>query len=90
MVSISEKMKSGATAATPHEIVETDHDNLHLSRDQFETKYRKKREIKAKLELEKIRLEELASLEEQELEKVGQQDLKEKLTSEDRGTQEEV
>lgn len=54
--------------------VETDHENLKLSRDQFELKYRKKAEIKAKLALEKARLEELAEQEEKELEAVGSQD----------------
>ncbi len=79
---MSESMK-GKTAATPHEIMETDHENLHLSRDAFEAKYRKKKEIKAKLELEKIRLEELAKQEEKELEKIGQEDLKQTGTTEE-------
>lgn len=77
MPSVSEKLK-GQTSATPHEIVETDYDNLHLSRDQFDAKYRKKKEIKAKLELEKQRLESLAAEEEKALEKVGQEDLEQK------------
>lgn len=75
MPSISEKLKSGSTSATPHEVVETDHDNLHISRDQFVAKYRKKKEIAAKLEVEKQRLEELAREEEKQLEKLGQEDL---------------
>lgn len=76
MPSVSEKLKGNATSATPHEIVETDHENIKLSRDQFVAKYRKKKEIKAKLELEKQRLEALAEEEEKALEKAGQEDLK--------------
>lgn len=72
MVSVSEQLK-GKTAATPHEIMDTDHDNLNLTRDQFEAKYRKKKEIKAKLELEKVRLEQLATKEEADLVKAGQE-----------------
>lgn len=75
MPTIAEKLKSGtATSATPHEVVETDHENLHLSRDQFLAKYRKKAEIKAKVALEKSRLEELARQEELDLIKAGQED----------------
>ncbi len=80
MASVSDKMKGSNTAATPHEIVEKDHDNLHLSKDAFIAKYRKKKEIKAKLELERIRLEELAREEEKTLEQVGKEDLKPKKT----------
>lgn len=78
MPSVSEQIKGNPTSATPHEIVETDKDNINLSRDQFEAKYRKKREIKAKLELERIRLEELARQEEEDLIKAGQEDAKAK------------
>lgn len=81
---MSEKLK-GQTAATPHEIVETDHDNLHISRDVFVAKYRKKAEIKAKLKLEQIRLEELARKEEEELEKVGREDLQGKSSTATQG-----
>lgn len=73
MSTVSEKMK-GQTAVTPHEIVETDHENIKLSKDAFIAKYRKKAEIKAKLKIEQARLEELAEQEEKELEKLGQED----------------
>lgn len=52
----AEKMK--AQKELPEvEKVETDHENLHLSRDEFEAKYRKKKEIKSKLKIEQARLE---------------------------------
>ncbi len=54
--------------------VETDHENIRLTRDQFEAKYKKKAEIKEKLKIEKERLEALAEQEEKELEKIGAQD----------------
>lgn len=73
MASIAEKLK-GDTAAVPKNIMETDHDNINLSRDQFVLKYRKKAEIERKLELEKQRLEELAAQEEADLIKAGQED----------------
>lgn len=82
MTSVSEKMKGSETSATPHKIVETDKENINLSRDQFIAKYRKKDEIEAKLKLEKARLEELAREEEKELEKLGQEDLTQKKESE--------
>lgn len=69
---MSEKLKG--SVAVPHEIVETDHENINLSRDAFTAKYRKKAEIKAKLALEKERLEELAREEEKALEQIGQED----------------
>lgn len=64
-----ETLKSKEAALPPVEIVETDHENIKLSRDQFEEKYRKKRELKARLELEKIRIE-------KELETEGSEDNK--------------
>lgn len=69
-----DKLKGNTDAATPHIVMETDHENLRLSRDQFEAKYRKKREIAAKLKLEEARLVELAKKEQEELEKVGAED----------------
>lgn len=74
MASMLEKLKGSSESATPHKIMETDHENIKLSRDQFEMKYRKKREIEAKLKLEEKRLIELAEKEQAELEKVGQED----------------
>lgn len=73
MASISEKLK-GQTSATPHEVVETDHDNLKLSKEQFIAKYRKKAEIKAKLKAEQARLEAEAAAEEKALIEAGQED----------------
>lgn len=70
---MAERLKGG-DAATPHKIVETDYENIKLSRDQFEAKYKKKREIEAKLKLEEARLIELAKKEEEELENIGQED----------------
>lgn len=55
-------------------IMDTDHENIKLSRDAFEAKYRRKAEIEKKVELERIRLEEIAANEEKELEKIGAQD----------------
>ncbi len=75
MATLKDKV-GGQTSATPHEIVETDHENINLSKDQFILKYRKKAEIKAKLELERQRLEALAAQEEADLIKAGQEDLK--------------
>lgn len=71
---MADKLKGG-DAAVPHKVMETDHENIRLSRDQFEAKYRKKREIDAKLKLEEARLIELASKEQSDLEKAGQEDL---------------
>ena len=75
MPSVSEKLK-GNQAATPHEVVETDHENLNLSKEAFILKYRKKAEIKAKLKIEQARLEELAEQEEKALIEAGQKDNK--------------
>ena len=75
MSTVSEKLK-GSTAATPHEIMETNHDNLKMSYAQHIAFYRKKKEIKAKVLLEQQRLEELAKKEEEDLIKAGQEDTK--------------
>lgn len=83
MASVSEKLKGNSTSATPHKIVETDHENLRLTKEQFIAKYAKKAEIERKLELEKARLEELAREEEKALEKVGQEDLQPKVKIEE-------
>jgi len=84
MATIKDKI---ATSATPHEVMETDLENINLSRDQFVAKYRKKAEIKAKLAAEKARLEALAEQEEKELIKAGQED---NVKNETQGTTEEV
>lgn len=83
MPTVSEKLKN-ESVVTPHEIMETDHGNINLSRDAFELKYRKKAEIKAKLALEKLRLEEEEEKEYQELQKVEAED-----NAENEKTQEE-
>lgn len=72
MATSLEKLQ-GNKSTTPVDIQETDHENLNLSRDQFEAKYRKKAQIKEKLIAEKIRLEEEALREEQELETLGRE-----------------
>lgn len=75
MASMADKLK-GTQAAAPHVIMESDFENIKLSRDQFEAKYRKKKEIAAKLKLEEARLIELAEKEQADLEKVGAEDIK--------------
>jgi hypothetical protein len=65
---------SNKTAATPHKIVATDHENLTLSRDAFILKYRKKAEIEAKLEAQRLELEAAAEAEIAALEKAGNED----------------
>lgn len=75
MPTVQEKL-AGNKPAVPIEIMETDHENITLTRDQFEAKYRKKKEIKAKLAAEKIRLEEEALAEQEALEKIGAEDNK--------------
>lgn len=77
-----EKLK-GDKAATPHEIMETDKDNINLSRDQFESKYRKKKEISAKLAAEKARLELEADEEIKALENIGLEDIKKEVKEEE-------
>ena len=72
MPTASEKLNEKKAAVVDR--METDHENLHLSRDQFEAKYRKKKEIAAKLKLEQNRLEEEARKEEEELAKIGKED----------------
>lgn len=52
----------------------TDFENIRLSKDQHIAKYRKKKEIAAKLELEKQRLEELAEKEVKDLAAAGMQE----------------
>lgn len=75
MPTTAEKLASNA--AKPVKRRETDHDNLRISRDQFVAKYRKKDEIAAKLELQRIEMEEAAGKEQEALEKIGAQDQKE-------------
>ena len=82
MASIKDKL-AGQTAATPHKIVETDHENIRLSRDEFVLKYRKKAEIEAKLELEKKRLEEEAENEMKKLAEEGMKDNAPKVSNEE-------
>lgn len=76
MATIKEKLAT-QTSAKPHKIMETNFDNINMSRDQHILHYRKKEEIEAKLELEKKRLEELALEEEKALENAGNEDNKE-------------
>lgn len=73
MATIKEKLQ-GQTSAKPTKIVETDHNNLNISRDEFILKYRKKAEIDAKLELQRKELEAAAEQEMKDLEKVGTED----------------
>lgn len=68
--------KLQASSPVPLKRRETDHENLRLSRDQFEAKYRKKDEIDAKLSLERARLEEESKKEVAALEKAGSEDIK--------------
>ena len=75
MSTILEKLQ-GNKVAVPMEIMESDPENLFLSRDQFEAKYRKKAEIKAKLLAEKARLEEEADKELEALQNIGAEDNK--------------
>lgn len=73
MSSVKEKMEQQKPIIL--DPVETDHENIRLTRDQFEAKYKKKAEIKEKLRLEKERLEALAEQEEKELENIGAKDI---------------
>lgn len=63
MSSISEKGAAAPSAAKPTKIMPRDPDRLHMSRDQSIAKDRKLREIDAKLELERERLEDLSNQE---------------------------
>lgn len=67
-MNVSEKMKA-QQELPPIKKVETDFNNINLSRDQFEEKYRKKKEIEGKLALEKLRLEREFAEEEKKAEK---------------------
>ncbi len=73
----------GNKAAVPMEIMETNFDNIKMSYDQHIAFYRKKKEIKAKLELERVRLEEEAAKEQEALENVGAEDTKEIVKTEE-------
>ena len=86
MATIKEKMQS-QTSAKPHKVMETDHENINLSRDQFVLKYRKKAEIEAKLELQRKELEAQAEAELNALETAGNEDNK---ANEQKTTNEEV
>ena len=74
MSSISGKGAAAPSAAKPLKIMATDPDRLHMSRDQSIAKDRKLRDIDAKLELERQRLEALSNQEEKDLEAVGKED----------------
>lgn len=74
MSSISEKGAASPSSAKPMKIMATDPDRLHMSRDQSIAKDRKLREIDAKLELERQRLEALSNQEENDLVKAGSED----------------
>ena len=78
---------AGRTAAKPHKIVETDHENITLSKEQFILKYRKKAEIEAKLEAQRLELEEAAEAEMKALEMAGKED---NAANAKQGTNEEV
>ena len=67
MSSISEKGAAAPTAAKPHKIMATDPERLHMSRDQAIAKDRKIREIDAKMEMERQRLEALSNQENEDL-----------------------
>lgn len=77
MSSISGKGAASPSSAKPHKIMPTDPDRLHMSRDQSIAKDRKIKEIDAKLELERQRLEALSTQEEKALEAAGAEDNKE-------------
>ena len=79
MSSISEKGAAAPTAAKPHRIMATDPDRLHMSRDQVIAKDRKIREIDAKMEMERQRLEALSNQENEALIAAGAADNNEEL-----------
>ncbi len=75
MATAIEKMQ-GNKVAVPHKIRETDHENIRLSRDAFEAKYRKIDEIEAKTAAFKAEQIGLAAKEMEALENMGKEDNK--------------
>lgn len=53
---VSEKMKAEKELPEVKK-VKTDFNNINLSKDEFEAKYRKERELEARMEVEKVRIE---------------------------------
>ena len=79
MSSISEKGAQAPSAAKPSKIMPRDPDRLHMSRDQVIAKDRKIREIDAKMEMERQRLEALSNQENEALIAAGTADNNEEL-----------
>ena len=79
MSSISKKGAAAPTAAKPGKIMPTNPARLHMSRDQVIAEDRKLREIDAKVEMERQRLEALSNQENEALIAAGTADNNEEL-----------
>lgn len=74
---MAEKPSDKLQAPAPVKVAPYDPDRLHMSRDEVIAKDRKMKEIDAKLEIERQKLEAQYEKEQEALEKIGQEELAE-------------